>query len=587
MQQNIGRTSRTRVLLVGLLFVGAIFIFRLFYLQVIQHDYYFAEAQKEYVTKFTIPAKRGLIYARDGNSGTAPLVLNESVYTAYADPHEVEEPDKISSSIRRIAGGNVVDGFEDQLTNKDLRYIVLARKLNRTQAELLKKESLAGVGLQEGAQRVYPEGSLASQLLGFVDGESQGQYGIEQALDGRLSGEPGLLNTVTDVRRIPLTIGENNVRIPPKNGDDLVLTIDRNVQNHVEQVLKDGLKKVKATEGSIIVMEPTTGEVLAMANYPTYNPAKYGSVKNYGLFQNKVVSFPYEVGSVLKTLTMGAGLDSGVVTPKSQYFNTGTVEIDGVDIHNVEEDPVRGQNASMLEALKYSLNTGMVHVVQQLGGGEVNGQARERLYDYFTNRYLLGKKTGIEQASEQPGKIVKPNEGFGHNVRYANMAFGQGLDLTMVQVAAAFSAAVNGGKYWQPYLVGGTLNSDGSINEEKPKLIKQGVLKSKASSQLKNMTWQARQSGFLGGQDKSGYMVGGKTGTSQIIDHETGEYTDDNSIGTYLGYGADGDGTPRYVIMVRVQDSRLPGYAGTVAAAPIFADVSNWLLDYLKVQPLR
>jgi cell division protein FtsI/penicillin-binding protein 2 len=579
--------SRTKVLLIGLLAIGAIFIFRLFYLQVIKHDFYYAEAQKEYVTKLTIPAKRGLIYAKDGPNGTAPLVLNETVYTAYADPYEVEEPGKITDAIRRIAGGNVVDGFEAQLTNRDLRYTVLARQLNRTQAELLKGEELAGVGLQEGSRRVYPEGKLGSQLLGFVDGEGEGRYGLEQALEDRLNGTPGLLNAVTDVRRIPLTIGENNTRIAPQNGDDLVLTIDRNIQGQAEEMLRDGLKKARATEGSVVVMDPRSGAVLAMANYPTYDPARFSSVKDYGVFQNKVVSFPYEAGSVIKTLTMGSGLDGGAITSNSKFYNTGTIEVDGVDIDNVEEDPVRGQNATMLEALKYSLNTGMVHIVEQMGGGDVNGQARNTLYDYFANRFLLGKPTGIEQAGEQRGTVLGPNEGFGRNVRYANMAFGQGMDVTMIQVAAAFSASINGGKYWKPHLVEGTLGPGGEITKEDPKLVSDRVIKQRASQQLKDMTWRARSQGFLGSQDRPGYMVGGKTGTSQIIDPETGGYTDDNSIGTYLGFGADGDGTPRYVIMVRVQDSKLPGYAGTVAAGPIFADISNWLLDYLKVQPLR
>jgi cell division protein FtsI/penicillin-binding protein 2 len=332
-------------------------------------------------------------------------------------------------------------------------------------------------------------------------------------------------------------------------------------------------------------MEPTTGEVLAMANYPTYDPAKYGSVEDYNVFQNKVVSFPFEVGSVMKTLTMGIGLDTGAVTTSSTFNNTNVTEVDGIKINNVEEDPIL-PNATMLDVLHYSLNTGVVHVLKQMGGGQVNENARKQLYDYFANRFLFGKKTGIEQAGEQAGTILGPNEGFGRNVRYANMTFGQGMDLTMLQTAGAFSAAINGGTYWRPHLVDGTLKADGSINQEKPKSIQSNVLKPDVSSDLRHMVWQGRKQGFLGPQDRPGYMVGGKTGTSQIIDPSTGEYTDDNSIGSYLGFGADGDGTPRYVIMVRVQDSQLPGYAGTVAAGPIFADISNWLLDYLKVQPL-
>lgn len=566
----------------GLCFIGAIFIVRLYWLQVIRYDYYEAQALQSQVSRFTIPSKRGTIYAKDG-SRLAPLVMNEPVYTAYADPLEMKEPAKVEALMQQVAGGNLLDNFSNKLSNKSVRYVVMAKGLNKQQAELIKKANLLGIGLQEGTQRVYPEGQLGAQLLGFVNGEGKGQYGLEGALNDRLAGKAGLLKTVTDVRQIPLTIGQDDVRIPAKNGDNLVLSIDRNIQSRAEQILKDSLLKSKATKGSIIVMNPASGGVMAMANFPSYDPARFADVQNAEAFTNKVVSEPYEAGSVIKTLTVGAGLDSGVIEPQTKYQNNGFVRVGDIVIKNATQDSIGP--TTMTQVLQYSLNTGVVYVLKQLGGGEINNRARESLFSYFTERYRLGALTGIEQQGEAAGRIIKPDEQEGNAVRYSNMAFGQGMNVTMVQVASAFSAAINGGTYYKPSLVAGVLQDDGSLKQQAPQVLQRGVLKREASLQLRQMVIDARGAGFLAKQDKPGYRVGGKTGTSQIIDPKTGKYTNDNSIGTYLGFG--GGLTPQYVIMVRVEDSKLPGYTGTVAAAPIFAEMSNYMLDYLKVQPLQ
>lgn len=580
---SIRHMSRTRILGVLLLLIMGVFVIRLFYIQVIRHDFYETEAYKSQVTKLTVQPTRGKVLAMDGANNTTPLVLNESVYTVFADPQEVKHPDKISSALRRIAGGNIAKGFEENLTDKKLRYVILARQVSRAQAELIKKQDLYGVGLQETNRRVYPEGSLASQLLGFVDSEGKGQYGLESFLNDRLTGTPGLLQAVTDVRRIPLTIGAQDVREPAKDGDNLVLTIDRNIQAQAEQVLKSGLDKVNATKGSMLVMDPQTGAVMAMANYPTYDPAKYNEVTDYSLFQNSVVSMPYEAGSVLKTLTVGAGLDSGAVGVNSTYDNTGKVQVDDTTIRNVEEDPIF-PGTTMVDILRYSLNTGVVYILEQMGGGSVNQKARETFYDYLVNHYRFTKTTGIEQSGEDDGTIIGPNEGYGRNVRYANMTFGQGMDVTMVQAAGAFAAAINGGTFYQPHLVNGTLLGNGTIKKEQPKVLQSNVLRPEVSAALQEMIFQGRKQGFFGKFDPAGFRVGGKTGTSQIIDPKTGKYSDENSVGSYLGFG--GVEQPRYVIMVRVLDSkRTGGYEGTTAAGPIFNEMSNWMLNYLQLRP--
>jgi len=581
MNLSLLRSHRSRILVWVMLGVGAIFVVRLFYVQILQHGYYEAEALKEHVTKFSIPAKRGLIYAKDGEKNVVPLVLNEPAYTVYADPRYVEDVDKTAGTLRRIAGGNVVDGFEKALKDKELQYTVLARQLNKQQADLLKKEQLSGVGLQALDRRVYPEGQLASQLLGYVNNEGDGQYGLEQALNETLIGKAGMLKTVTDVHGIPLSVSENDVQIPAQNGKSPVLTIDRNVQAYVEQALKAGLEKAKADHGSAVVMDPHTGAVLAMANLPTYDPTKYYEVKDYSAFQNAVVSDPYEAGSAIKSLTMAAGLNEGVVTPNSTFLNTSSVQVEDATIKNVLQ--VNG-NRTMTEVLQHSLNTGVVYVLKQLGGGDLNRTARNKLFDYFSNHYFFGKKTGIEQSGEAGGVLISPDDPEGNNVRYANMSFGQGMDTTMIQVASAFSSVVNGGSYFKPHLIDGYLKDDNTVEKQQPQILKPDVVRQSTATDLRGMLQVARAKTFPG-VDKPGYGIGGKTGTSQIIDPKTGKYIDNNAIGTYVGFG--GNSLPQYVIMIRVVDAKTSGYSGSVAAAPIFADISNWMLDYLKIQPSR
>ncbi len=578
---QFSKYRKSELLAVAMLAFVAVIVLNLFYIQIIRHDYYKKKAYEEQVAKFVLPAKRGQIFAKDGPA-LVPLVLNEPVYTMYVDPQQMTDKSELITMVSKISKEKVVGEYRDLLDSDKLRYIVVARELNYKEAENIKKANIAGVGLTTADRRVYPEGDLAAQVLGYVNNEGKGQYGLEGALNRRLKGVDGTLQAVTDVRRIPLTVSDDDISIPAQDGENVVLSIDRNIQAYAEDALKRGLDRVRATKGSVIVMNPNNGHVLAMANYPTYSPAQYNKVEDYSVFQNAIVSEPYEAGSVIKTLTMGAGLDSGVVNVNTTFNNRGYVQVDDTKISNVEEDPVSA-NATMTDVLHYSLNTGVVYITQQMGGGKINLQARNKLYGYFHDNYRFGQLTGIEQAGEAKGTIIAPTEEQGNNVRYANMAFGQGMDVTMVQTAGAFAAAINGGTYYQPTVVAGSTTDGSSTKISKAKVLKKNVIKSTTSSDLRNMIVQGRQLGALGGKDKPGFVVGGKTGTSQIIDAKTGKYTDDNSIGSYLGFG--GNQTPQYVIMVQVKDSKAAGYAGTTAAGPIFGDVSNWLLDYLQIVP--
>lgn len=575
--------TRTDILAIVLLGCMAIFVLRLFWLQVIKHDQYVGMAKQSQQRSFVIPATRGEVYMMD-NGKPVPVVLNRTVYTMIADPEVVRESDrsKIVEELRDIAGGEMVDDAAGRLNNEGSRYEILARNITRNQAEKLKEFDFPGIGFQQTAIRNYPEGNLAAQVLGFVNTEGEGQYGVEQHLGDRLAGRDGLLQSVTDVRNVPLNVGKDNIRIEAKPGENLALTIDRNVQSFVEEALEEGIKKAGATEGSVMVMDPDNGEVLAMANYPTYNPGEYYKVKDASIFMNDSTMVPYEPASVIKTFTLATAIDKGAATPQSTYMNTDCIAVADRTMCNA----LRGLGGitTMQEVLNNSLNVGTITAARRLGDGKsVNLQARQVMYDYFHNKFGLGEKTGIE-VGEVAGYIFPPDSAEGNEVRYSAMTYGQSLSLTMIQVATAFSATINGGEYYSPTLVAGTIDSDGQLEAEEHKPLRRSISES-TSEQMRQMLVSARKSSWMGNQDKSGYMVGGKTGTAETI-ADDGTYTVNETVATYLGFG--GSDRPEYVIMVRVA---APGKGlnleGGVHAGPIFANVSNKMIDYMKLAPRR
>ena len=576
MKSKLKKMSRTNILGLALLLAFSAIVVRLFQLQIIDNEKYLALADAEQMKRFEIPAQRGLIYAMDGKTPTK-LVMNESIYTVFADPQMIKDDEKseIISKIKEVAGGNVRDGLESLLDKKESRYQILATKISRKQAEMIKESDFTGIGFQETSQRVYPEGQLASQVLGFVNSEG-GQYGIEGALNDELSGKDGQLKTVTDVSGVPLTIGSRDIDTPAEDGKNVVLSIDRNIQAQAEKILKNKLESSGAKDGSVIVMDPQTGKVMAMANYPTYNPAEFSTVTDASVFTNGTTTSAYENGSVIKSLTMAIGIDTGVVSPSDTYYNKDFVEIEDRTIKNA----VLGHTGMITfqTAMNYSLNTGMVEIASRLGGGQINKTARDTMYNYYHDRFGLGEKTGVE-VYEEKGTVISPENAEGNAVRYSNMSFGQGMNTTMIQAASAFSSIINGGTLYKPIVINGEITSSGEYKQADAEVRQENVIKSTTSDQIRDVLVTARNSVGTT-NDLAGYRVGGKTGTSQTI--ENGGYVDYQTIGSYLGFG--GNNTPKFVIMVAVSGAG-QNLQGTQDAGPIFTELSNWMLTYLKIQP--
>lgn len=574
---------RTRVVYVVLACIFAVFILRAFYLQIIKYEYYHKAALSDQLKEYEIPAERGKIKAHMGDA-VVPIVLNEKLYTIYADPALIKEKDadRVANSLQEHLGGNAGD-YKRKITQKDTRYVILAKKVAKDTKKKLFNLKYPGIGTEEQLYRTYPNSQLASQLLGFVNNEGKGVYGIEQALNSKLAGENGELKAVTDINGVPLAANTGNILKSPVPGQDVTLTIDIGMQKQLEDILKKGVEKSKARSANALIMDVNTGAVKAMANYPTYSPAKYGDVEDVSVFNNGTVSNSIEIGSIMKALTTAAALDTNAVTPTQTYYDPSKYVIDEFTVKNIEEDGGPGTK-SISDILDLSLNTGATWELMQMGGGQLNFQGREKWYNYMTEHYRFGKATGIEQGSESEGIVPRPeNNGAGINLTYANTSFGQAMTATPVQAAGAMAAVLNGGTYYQPTLVDSITDTKGRSTKQDPKVLKTGVVSQTTTNELipmlENVVSTHR---FARKFDQNAYMVGGKTGTAQIA-KPTGGYYENDYNGTYLGFV--GGEKPQYVISVFVNRPTIPGYAGSAAAQPIFGDLAHMLIDNFGVTP--
>lgn len=560
------------------------FVVRSFYLQVIRHDYYQKAASASQMKEYEIPASRGIISAKNGDE-IVPLVLNENLYTLFADPVYVKDPGVAAQSLQQAIGGDAA-AYKSKLETSDTRYVVLAKKLSKEQADKIAALELKGIGTREVPYRMYPDGQLAGQLLGFVNDEGDGTYGLEQAVDGALRGTPGELKAITDVSGVPLPANKDNTVRPAVSGKQVVMTVDVGVQQQVEDILRSEIERTQSVSGSVVVLEAKTGAITAMANYPTYNPATYTEVENPEAFTNAAVAMPIEVGSIMKSLTAAAALDQGVVNTEQTYYDPSFYKIGDAVVRNVEEDGGAGVKR-VADILQLSLNTGATWLLMQMGGGEINQKAREAWHGYMTEHYRFGKVTGIEQGFESEGYVPDPNNGYGLGITYANTTFGQAMTATPLQMGLAFASILNGGVYYQPHLIEKYIAPDGTEEIVQPKVVNGSVVSPAVSNTMKELLQYvyAKNYKVYGASSLRGeYILGGKTGTAQIARPEGGYY-EDRFNGTYLGFVGGND--VEYVISVRMSEPKIAGYAGAKAAAPVFVKVANMMIDNYGVAPKR
>jgi cell division protein FtsI (penicillin-binding protein 3) len=326
-------------------------------------------------------------------------------------------------------------------------------------------------------------------------------------------------------------------------------------------------------------MDARDGSIKTMASWPRFSPADFRKTADTNRFTNPIVSTSYEPGSISKVYTMALGLDSGTVSAGTTFRDTSRREIDGFTIRNSETRPIATR--TMRDVIRLSLNTGTMFILERLGNGDINDAGKTKFYDFLTKQLLLDQKTGIEQSGEAIGKIDAPR-GIS-DVRYANMTFGQGMQLSMIRMAAAYSALLNGGTYYQPRLIDSTTRPGGKQIKQAPVIAKTGVVKVSTTQTLVSMMRAVVEEGSARSAKKAGYLIGGKTGTAQKLDPQTGRYSTSKVVSSYVGFI--GTNKPQYLVLVRIDEPELGGIPS--AAVSTFAGVSDWLIKYYALPPSR
>lgn len=580
------KISRIKILKNITLAALAIITVRLFFIQIIEHDDWVAKANDQHTLLETITAKRGSIYMMD-DTGPAAVVLNQTVYQIIIDP-AVTDKEQIKTALETYAPEYITADLDQIYEIEGLRYYIVAKNVPYSTAVKIAEEEIGSVWLKEGNQRVYPEGEMASTLLGFVNADGIGQYGVEGSLNYLLSGKDGHLKTIADVNKVALSIGNDNTKVPAEDGKDIVLSVNRGLERGTEEILNNHINDTAATNAAALIMNPNTGEIITMTSLPNYDPANYGRVKDASAYINQVTEVPYEPASICKNFAFSAAINEGKMTAETTYYNVGYEVVDGWTIWNAEQRAtLNNHELTMRDALYWSLNTGSIYALKLLGDDpeSINATGRERLYDYLHNKFRIDQPTGIELI-EAEGSIWGPHdEEYGLNAAYANMTFGQNLGITMIQTATAFSAVVNGGYWRTPSIVKGTLDSDGTITPlENREVVEEQIITADTSTAMRDMLINNRSYKLRAGIDREGYAIGGKSGTAQVI--VNGAYDDSmsNLVGSYIGFIGPADEMPQYVIMVKMWGEGEALSGGE--AQDLFDDLSNYVIDYLKIKPM-
>ncbi|MBI2062977.1 MAG: penicillin-binding protein 2 [Candidatus Yanofskybacteria bacterium] len=588
--RNIRSGTRANVLLIAIFFLTGLIIYRLFNLTLAQHSEFVKSAKSQYSNPSALLAGRGNIYFSDiASNGTKIVATNRSSFFAYSNNSAISFAKELAEKIAPILNQNK-DVLEALLSQKDKTYLVLARNLTKKQAEAINGLKVKGLAATSEITRYYDEVFSAAHVLGFVgfDGNQRvGRSGVEFSYDKILGGETKTLEilgnkTYSDIFKFlkfwrkddakkENAEAEGNEAKQDLNivGSDIVLTIDQNIQSVVALALNSVLKKWSAPRGSIIVEDPNTGAILAMASSPSFDPNNYSEYQ-LNDFLNPNTQEVFEPGSSFKPVTMAAALDSGVITPNTTYDDTGAVKIGGYTIRNFNEKANGIQ--TMRQVLEHSLNTGAIFAQEKTGD--------DQFLNYVVS-FGFGQKTGIDLNAEISGNIS--NLYSGRKINFLTASFGQGIAVTPLQLANAYSAIANGGKLMRPYLVKEIMRPDGTTVKTEPKILGAPITE-KTSVQLKSMLVDVVDKGFDKARIK-GYDVAGKTGTAQIPDPSGGGYLDnDQFVHDFVGFAP--AYSPRFVILIKMERPKGIKFAAD-SLSPVFGDIARYLIRYFNIPPTR
>lgn len=549
--------SRRRLLFVlgALLMAAAVVVLRLVSLQVVRDQ----EIRKEHVAVYggeeELEPIRGPILDRNG----AVLAITRYDYRVSAAPNQVQDAREAGAILASLLVTRTY-ALVSKLEGPEL-YSVVAPRVSAETARAIQELDLQGIWVEPVPRRHYPQGRLLSHVLGWADMDMNGNSGLEGYYDNELRGD------AVTVRQFPFLFGQWEIA-RPHHGAALVLTVDRTVQYVTEQVLADALSRYRAPSGSIIVMDPRTFGVLAMASLPSFDPNKFYQ-EDARLLVNPCVSQWFEPGSVHKVLTLAAAMDAGVVTPETTYEDTGVLEVGGLPIYNW--DRAAHGTTDMVTLLAKSLNVGAATVARWMG---------QETFHRYMEAFGLDGYTGVDLDTETVGWVKRPGDGLWTEADLGTNAFGQGLAVTPLQELVAIASIANGGVMLQPHLVA-EIRDGNRVRQFEPTVLGRPVTERTAET----VSWMMTQAVAREVPEATvpGYTIAGKTGTAQIA--EGGVYHPTDVIGTFVGFLPADD--PQVIVMVKIDRPQVPQYQrwGSMTAAPTFAELAQQLVVLLDIPP--
>ena len=546
----------------GLLFASFILLLafvlvRAAWLQAIEGSQYRADARSQQTESVVVPGVRGAILDRNGQK----LAVSEDAVSVFATPYQVEDAPAAAAKLARVLEADQQEILEHLAADSGFEY--LARKVDLPTAQRVEDLDLAGIGALPDSRRIYPEGELASQVIGTVGIDNQGLTGLEAAEDEVLRGTDGEREVTRDALGDEL---ERDTTAASAVGSDLTLTIDGSIQAVTEQVIREIGETYEPAGATAIVMDPRTSQILAMANWPSVDPYKLDEANPDDL-KNMATSFTYEPGSTFKAFTVAGALEEKVVKPTTTFGLAPTITVAD---RTIEEAHPRGPaTMSVAEILKQSSNVGAVTI-----GLELNEMRGDDAFDRWIRAFGFGEPTGIDFPGEEQGIVLSPDEYSGSSM--GNLPIGQGLAVTPIQMASAYAAIANGGTLRAPQLL---LAEDGEPVEAD---AGERVISERSSERLSEMLEGVFEAGGTASAVQvPGYVLAGKTGTAQkVVD---GTYSDTQYVGSFVGFAPAED--PRLLVAVVVDNPPYGMHYGGTVAAPAFGEIAKFALPYLGVAP--
>lgn len=554
---------------------SALLILRLSYWQLVLAERLTTQGKQQQTTGSVTGAHRGIIYARDKTplaSVAASWRLFSYLPSFTSDPEEIArkltpivEPVAESSPSAKVAEE---ERLTDLLKSRDTTWVALKQKVDREMKKKIEDLKVEGLGFDELEVRQYPEASMAAHLLGFVgkddDGYDKGYFGIEGYYDLLLSGKTGYRENETNAIGVPITFGHKR-DVAALTGVNLVTTIDKVIQMIVEKKLKEGIEKYEAQSGTIVVMDPKNGELLALASLPTFDPLNYVDGTN-DMFRNPAISDSFEPGSIFKPLVMAAAFDKKLITPDTQCdICRGPYKIDKYSIQTWDNKYY--PNSTMTDVIKHSDNVGMVFIGNKLG--------KSALYEYLVG-YGFGKPTGVDLQGEIGSQMRELKDW--SNVDLATATFGQGIAVTPIQMMKATSALANGGVPVTPHVVKELELNDWNQKRSPSPLPR--VISKEAADSITGVMIEAVKKGEAQWAVPKGYEFAGKTGTAQIA--VNGQYDEEKTNASFIGFAPARD--PKYLMLVIIRQPKSSQWASETAA-PLWFDISVEMLNYMGILP--